>query len=144
MTQNIDGMHQHAGADKVIELHGSLWRLRCQYHGAQEDSGIHYKTRICSLCHAWLRPDIVWFEDVLDLTILQRVESLMNIADLFVAIGTSGHVYPAAVFPVLAKQAGAKIVCINTEIPPDENIFEHVCLGKAGAVLEKLFSHYIR
>ena len=143
VTQNIDGMHQRAGADNVIELHGSLWRLRCRHHGVLEDYGNNYKTRICPRCRTWLRPDIVWFEDVLDMTILRRVESLVSNVDLFVAIGISGHVYPAAVFPVLAKQAGAMTVCINTEAPRDENIFEHVCLGKASDVLEKLFSHYI-
>jgi len=139
VTQNIDGMHQRAGSDNVIELHGSLWRVRCAEHGVNEDYGEQYNTRHCPYCGQWLRPDITWFEDMLDTAVLQEMEAVMKRVRLFICIGTSGVVYPAAVFPALARQVGATTVCINTERPPDEDIFDVIIEEKAGDALQRLF-----
>lgn len=140
VTQNIDGMHQRAGADNVLELHGSLWRVRCPEHGIREDYGEEYDARHCPRCGQWLRPDITWFEDMLDSAVLQEMEALMKKVNLFVCIGTSGVVYPAAIFPPLARQVGAKTICINTERPPDESIFDVIVQDSAGSALGRLFS----
>lgn len=141
VTQNIDGMHQRAGSEDVVELHGSLWRVRCPEHGVSEDYGEQYKTRRCPRCGHWLRPDITWFEDILDMTVLQVTEELVKRAKLFVCIGTSGVVYPAAAFPVLARQMGATTVCINTEPPLDKDIFDIIIREKAGNALGNIFLH---
>lgn len=139
VTQNIDGMHQRAGSDRVVELHGSLWRVRCPEHGVSEDYGEQYKTRRCPRCGQWLRPDITWFEDMLDTAVLQEMEALMKKVRLFICIGTSGTVYPAAVFPALAKQMGATTVCINTGRPGDETVFDVIVQEKAGTALARMF-----
>ncbi len=139
VTQNIDGMHQRSGSRNVVELHGSLWRMRCSQHGISEDPSVRYQTRRCSICGNWLRPDITWFNDMLDAVVMEKAHNLINNAQLFITIGTSGVVYPAAMFPRLASDAGAKCVYINTETPGDESLYDIVALGKASEVLNGMF-----
>lgn len=139
VTQNIDGMHQRAGSNKVIELHGSLWRLRCPQHGILEDFGPRYKTRKCPHCDNWLRPDVTWFEDILDINLMEKTAQLAVNADLFITIGTSGVVFPAATFPVLAHESGAYTICINSEFPENPEVFDDVAVGKANEILWKMF-----
>ena len=140
VTQNIDGMHQRAGAGNVVELHGSLWRMRCENHGITEDHGEEFKTRKCPVCENWLRPDITWFEDMLDMKVMEKATSLITNAKLFISIGTSGVVYPAAAYPRLAHDSGAYTICINTELPGDDSIFDIVVPGRASEILIKMFS----
>ena len=102
VTQNTDGMHQRAGSRRVLELHGSLWRVRCPRHGTWEDWGARYAAYRCEGCGAWLRPDLVWFGDVLDQRVLAEVAAAIQACDLFVSVGTSGVVWPAAGFQELA------------------------------------------
>ena len=144
VTQNIDGLHQRAGNGNVIELHGSLWRLRCPRHGVHEDTGARYKTRICPQCGRWLRPDVTWFGDIMDSGILEKAGRLAADANLFISIGTSGVVFPAATFPVLAHESGACTICINTEIPENLSIFDHIYVGKASEILGKIFNSNCR
>jgi len=140
VTQNIDGMHQRAGSKNVIELHGSIWRLRCSRHGVHEDFGPQYKIRKCPHCTSWLRPDVTWFEDILDINIMEKTGRLAASAGLFISIGTSGVVFPAATFPVLAHESGAHTICINAEGPDNKEIFDDVVIGKASEVLVKMFN----
>lgn len=121
ITQNIDGLHQRAGSSHVIELHGSLFKLRCENHPVREDWGGEYMNRKCELCGTWLRPHIVWFGDFLDDELLQNAIHAIKKCDLFVAIGTSGVVWPAAGLPRIAREHGAFCVEVNpqvTEITP--------------------------
>jgi NAD-dependent deacetylase len=141
VTQNIDGMHQRSGSDNVIELHGSLWRLRCLEHGIYEDFRAPYKSRKCSICSNWLRPDVTWFGDILDFEIMEKTRLLISNADLFISIGTSGIVFPAAIFPVFAHESGACTICINTEVPVNVTIFDYTITGKASNVLVAMFDH---
>ncbi|MFT4048030.1 MAG: Sir2 family NAD-dependent protein deacetylase [Solimonas sp.] len=116
VTQNIDGMLQRAGVRVAAELHGSLWRVRCSRHGVHEDIGAaEYATRACPDCGAPLRPDITWFEDSVDEDVFSRAGELIAGCDLFVSIGTSAVVYPAADFIPLAQRNGARMVEVNTE-----------------------------
>lgn len=140
VTQNIDGMHQRAGTIDVLELHGNIWRLRCKDHGTFEDYGKSYTRRHCPQCGKWLRPDITWFEDMLDPAVLAEMESLMKNVNLFIAVGTSGLVYPAAIFPQLAQQVGARTVCINTEEPDDASFYDDIIMGRASEILTRLFN----
>lgn len=114
ITQNIDGMHQRAGSGSVIELHGSLWRIRCMC-GKKEIFSENYPSYKCDLCGEWFRPDIVWFGDSLDPAIIGKALDEISECDLFVSVGTSAVVWPAAGFPLLAKKKGAFTVEINTE-----------------------------
>ncbi|MBN1929647.1 MAG: NAD-dependent deacylase [Chlorobiaceae bacterium] len=139
VTQNIDGMHQRAGSEGVIELHGSLWRLRCERCGAaREDYGRKYETLRCE-CGHWLRPAITWFGDMLDEAVMRKASEIIDSCDLFIGIGTSGTVWPAAGFPELAWQAGAHCIEINPE-PSGEACYHQSIRGKAGSVLPELFA----
>ncbi len=139
VTQNIDGMHQRAGSRRVLELHGSLWRLRCPQHGIREDIGENYRRYRCEECGGWLRPDIIWFGDMLDPYVMGRAAEAVRSCDLFVSIGTSGVVWPAAGFPQAARDGGAVCVEINPEANEMSFLYQESIRGKAGDVLPGLF-----
>ena len=116
VTQNIDGMHQRAGARVAAELHGSLWRMRCPTHGISDDAGSGpFRTRQCERCGATLRPDIVWFEDAVDAGVFAAAERLIARCDLFVSIGTSAIVMPAASLVPFGRRPRPRLVEINPE-----------------------------
>ena len=109
----------------MIELHGSLWRVRCQREGTVcNDTSVPMQPRRCT-CGAYLRPDIVWFEDQLDRRVLSRAGEALGRADPIVSIGTSGVVYPAADLPRIAVAAGAVSVEINLEDTPVSELYQH-------------------
>lgn len=126
VTQNIDGLHQQAGAESVLEFHGSLWRLRCDCHpeGAP-DRTVPIAPRRCDTCGAWRRPDIVWFGDALDPARIDEALDVIAGADLFIGIGTSAVVYPAAVLPRIAAQSGTPRIEINPEETPLSSWYTH-------------------
>lgn len=140
VTQNIDGMHQRAGSKRVLELHGSLFRVRCQCSGSKEDIGVAFRKRRCETCNSWMRPDIIWFGDALDAQVFQRAADAIAGCDLFVSVGTSGVVWPAAGLPEVAREAGARMVEINPEEGPQSHLFDRVIRGKASVELPKLFN----
>lgn len=138
VTQNIDGMHQRAGAKDVVELHGSLWRVRCDAENiVREDKTIPMNPRTCS-CAAYWRPDIVWFEDELDHRVVRRAREALEQCDLLVSVGTSAVVYPAAELPRIAVARGAVTVEINLEDTPLSHLYTHRLRGKASEVLGEL------
>jgi NAD-dependent deacetylase len=139
VTQNIDGMHQRAGSTDVIELHGSLWRMRCPTHGISEDIGTTYKSFKCEKCSHWLRPDIVWFGDMLKQEVIQAAVTAIGTCDLFISIGTSGIVYPAAGFPQIAKENNALCIEINPESSPMSHMYDQHIKEGAGTALPNLF-----
>lgn len=139
VTQNIDGMHQRAGSRNVIELHGSLWRMRCPRHGLSEDLGNQYKSYTCEACGSWLRPDIIWFGDMLNQEVIQQAVEAIRCCDLFVSIGTSGVVYPAAGFPRFAKENHARCIEINPEPNDMSSVYDEAVRDAAGKALPELF-----
>ena len=139
VTQNIDGMHQRAGSWNVIELHGSLWRLRCPCDGVTEDIGEKFRSYTCEKCGSWLRPDIIWFGDMLDQGVMSEAISTIRRCDLFVSIGTSGVVYPAAGFPRFAKENNARCIEINPESNEMSSLYDEAIRNTAGKVLPDLF-----
>lgn len=139
VTQNIDGMHQRAGSRSVIELHGSIWRLRCPYDGISEDIGENYKNYRCEKCGSWLRPDITWFGDTLHEGMVSKAITLIRGCDLFVSIGTSGVVYPAAEFPRFAKENNARCIEINPEANEMSFLYDEAIRDTAGKTLPELF-----
>ncbi len=135
VTQNIDGLHQRSGATDVVELHGSLWRVRCDRENiVRDDTTVPMIPRKCS-CGAYWRPDIVWFEDQLDHRNVRRARELLEGCDLLVSVGTSGVVYPAADLPRIAMQCGAATVEINLEDTPVSPLYQHRLRGKASDML---------
>jgi NAD-dependent deacetylase len=143
VTQNIDGMHQRAGTEKVIELHGSLWRLRCPLHGVRNDMAEMYGRYRCEHCGNWLRPDIIWFGDHLDASVIEQAVQTFRGCDLFISIGTSAVVYPAAGFPKIAKQYGATCIEINPEPTELSCLYDLAIRQAAGTALPALFRNHI-
>ena len=97
VTQNVDGLHQRAGSKDVIELHGNLFRTRCTLEESRQDAADAF-TDLPPLCNcgAMLRPDVVWFGELLPPGAFERAARAVRDADLLLVIGTSGVVFPAA------------------------------------------------
>ncbi len=118
ITQNVDGLHARAGSTDPIELHGNLARVRCLAEGTvytswAEDDALPPP---CPACGAHLRPDVVWFGEQLPQAALERAWAAASSCDLFLLIGTSGLVQPAATLPELAYRSGASLAVINLDV----------------------------
>lgn len=153
VTQNVDGLHQRAGSRRVVELHGNLFRTRCSVcdRPAFRDETVYPPGEVpwCEICErkgrkSALRPDIVWFGEMLNPDDLARVDAFVALAAkrgrwLFVAVGTSGVVYPAAGMVDLARRNGADTWLINVEPAENTHRFAHFIQGKSGEILPRVF-----
>lgn len=146
VTQNVDGLHRRAGSRRVVEIHGNLFRSKCTSIGCDGyitpwDDPISHQAGMptCPHCGSLARPDIVWFGELLNRRDLRTVEEAAVRCTVFVAIGTSGAVYPAAGLAHAARHAGARTVLVNKD--PAENLddFDTFVQGKAGETLPALF-----
>lgn len=140
ITQNVDGLHHRAGSQQVLELHGNLFRAKCfdedRPVAAWEDSS--EQPPRCPHCGGQLRPDVVWFGEMLPAETLRAAEQAAASAEVFFSIGTSAVVYPAAELPLMALRTGAVVVEINpqpTPLTPHATFSLH---GAAGEVLPAL------
>jgi len=144
LTQNVDSLHQRAGSPAVIELHGSAFRTRCTNPACGlppfPDDRLYETVPLCPRCHSPLRPDVVLFGETLSETVLRRAQTALAECDLFLAVGTSGTVWPAAAFVRLAAQAGARTVLVNLDAATGSEEFDEVYLGKAEGVLPGLLA----
>src|SRR3954470_602430 len=106
VTQNVDGLHQAAGNRNVLEVHGSLYRTRCTECGAVRDRGLEALGDMptCDLCGGLLRPDIVWFGEMLPTAVWERAVEAVEACDVFLVVGTSAVVHPAAGLINLARR----------------------------------------
>ncbi|CAM1627000.1 Sirtuin family [Bartonella apis] len=133
VTQNVDNLHEQAGSRNVLHMHGTLDHVLClSCHERAEWKGDVTKESICPHCHAKakLRPDIVWFGEIP--FHMEQIEKALAEADIFAAIGTSGVVYPAAGFVVLAQQAGAECFELNLAANPNSySLFDQIISGPA-------------
>lgn len=145
ITQNVDDLHERAGSQQVIHLHGSLFTPRCsdcgQLHGlpsAVSDEPVDDRPvdpLACVACRGLIRPEVVWFNEELPDDAWQAAQDACRQADVFFAVGTSGLVWPAAELPYLAHLAGAVMVRVNPE-PSGPKAFPTIDLvGKAGEIL---------
>ncbi|MDA1193555.1 MAG: NAD-dependent deacylase [Planctomycetota bacterium] len=140
ITQNIDGLHQRAGAEDVVELHGSIWRVRCRCAPrVRPDFSVPASERRCGTCGVWRRPDITWFGDALPAAAVQRAMESLATCDLLISIGTSGVVYPAAELPRLATQRGARAIEINPQATPVSHLYDTVLRAPAAEALARIF-----
>ncbi len=139
VTQNIDDLHERAGSSRLIHMHGELLKARC---GACETVAVRYddidSADTCGHCGARraLRPHVVWFGEMP--MRLEEIYTALGGCDLFLAVGTSGHVHPAAGFVDVARRAGAATVEVNLETSVTESMFQRRILGAAAAVLPVL------
>ena len=137
ITQNIDGLHHTSGSRKMIELHGNIWRVRCTKCGKTlEDRRVPLpESHTCASCGGLLRPDVVWFGEMLDSKILDQAYRTIGACQVMLVIGTSGVVQPAASMGATARRGGAFVAEINLEPTPYTDIYDLSILGKAGEVL---------
>jgi NAD-dependent deacetylase len=140
ITQNVDGLHQRAGSRSVIELHGNITRTKCFDEGTVisnwPDTGdVPPK---CPNCGGLLRPDVVWFEEQLSQAEMDSAHQATTTCDVFLSIGTSTVVYPAAFLPSAALSSGAMVVEINPQPTPFTEKASHALAGGAGVVLPEL------
>jgi len=140
ITQNVDGLHRRAGSHQVLELHGNLFRAKCfnedrLVEGWPESDDIPPR---CPHCGGLLRPDVVWFGEMLPAGILRAAEQAAASAEVFLSIGTSSLVYPAADLPFAALRAGATVVEINPQPTPLSSQVTFSLNGPAGVVLPAL------
>jgi NAD-dependent deacetylase len=142
LTQNIDGLHQQAGSSNVVELHGSIWKVRCTDCGSVTiDHPIELPILPrCTECEGLLRPHVVWFGEMLEKDVLAQAEAATLACDLFLVIGTSAIVQPAASYPFIASQRSIPVIEVNVEKTPVSAIAAATLLGKAGDILPKLIS----
>lgn len=139
VTQNIDGLHQKAGARNVIELHGSIWRARCvTCHARFEILPDEARADTCVDCGDRLRPDVVLFGETLPPGAFELAADRAADCELCFVVGTSAIVYPAAGLPEIARAAGAYVCEVNPERTPLSGICDEVLTGKAGEILPLL------
>jgi NAD-dependent deacetylase len=141
VTQNVDGLHQRAGSQDVLEMHGSAFRSRCWRKNCLsrpfDDSAIYDETPTCAVCGAFLRPDVVLFGETIPTDVLQQILVGLSSCDLFIAVGTSGVVAPAAEFVRGAAYVGARTINVNVE-PSGNPAFNEEYIGPAEVVLPAL------
>ena len=140
MTQNVDGLHALAGSRNVLEIHGSLWRTRCQScRQVVEDRRVPLpRLPPRCACEGLLRPDVVWFGEALPIDVLRATYRALDTCDLLLVVGTSGVVQPAASFGEKVIVRGAPVVEINLEPTPLTPLCAHALHGKAGEILPQL------
>lgn len=135
VTQNVDDLHERGGAAGVVHMHGQLNRAFCARCGAAADQEGDLGTGdTCAACGqaGGMRPDIVWFGEMP--YHMPRIEAALERADLFLSIGTSGTVYPAAGFVEIARVAGARTIELNLE-PTGNPLFDEVLAGPAAKIV---------
>jgi NAD-dependent deacetylase len=140
LTQNVDRLHQRAGSTDVVELHGSLWQWRCTHCGDEREEldppFDNYPPR-CD-CGGARRPGVIWFGEMLPARALDQAYRALQSCDLFLSIGTSAVVEPAASFVTLAAERGATTIEINLQPTPITDRVDHSLLGRSGELLPRL------
>jgi len=142
ITQNVDGLHRRAGSENVLEVHGSLFAIRCSAPACG-----HTEYRLdhplpqplsCPRCGSRLRPGVVWFGESLDPGIMRDVSQALADCDLFMVVGSSSTVYPAAGFAAAARQAGAFTIEVNLDPTGASSTVELALHGRSGEILPLL------
>jgi len=144
ITQNVDGLHQRAGSRNVIELHGNIWKVKCLSCGKEE---MNFETPFneipprCKDCDGLLRPGVVWFGESLPYEALELAYDIAKRSKVFIVVGTSCQVFPAAQLPFIAKEKGAEIIEINPEETPVSEIADMSIRKRATKGMEEVFEY---
>ncbi len=142
ITQNIDDLHRKGGSRRLVELHGNIWRVRCQRDATVSelpDMPLREMPPRCQ-CGGLLRPDVVWFGEALPIDALERATRAAEACDVFLVVGTSALVQPAASLPLVAKERGAAVIEVNPDPTPISHLVEVSLRGKAGELLPALLA----
>ncbi|NBC85753.1 MAG: NAD-dependent protein deacylase [Bacteroidetes bacterium] len=146
ITQNVDDLHNRAGSSEVVEFHGNITRNYCtdceqDVDAARIDAAIEDgQPATCPECEGLVRPDVVWFGEMLPPDAMDRASEATTTCDVFLSVGTSTVVYPAARLPMLAKEAGAYVVEVNPDRTPISGNVDEYLAGPAGEVLPAILS----
>lgn len=140
ITQNVDGLHQRAGSRNVLELHGSIWTVRCVVCGARQ---ANHNVPLPALpprceCGGLLRPGVVWFGEGLDPQVWHNAEKAVQSAEVLLVAGTSAVVYPAASLVPLAKRSGARVIEINPDETAISSDVDFSLRGASGPLLTQI------
>jgi NAD-dependent deacetylase len=142
VTQNIDGLHTQAGSRNILELHGNIQRSKCtkgcRLKYEMLPTEIPHAPENCDLCDAPLRPDVVLFGEMLPEGYFEYAVEFVSGCDLFMSIGTSAVVYPAAGLAEVARRNGAFCIEINPEETPASYLYNESLRGKAAAILSRI------
>lgn len=148
ITQNIDGLHEASGipAEKIIELHGNTRRVRCMscqklisWEKAQDMIDAGDRAPVCS-CGGYYKPDTISFGQAMPVQETKRAARLSSESDVFIVVGSTLLVQPAALMPEYAKNSGAFLVIINLSQTPYDKRCDALIRGKAGTVLKKILA----
>jgi len=151
VTQNVDGLHRRAGSRRLVEIHGNLFQSRCATcpRPPFDDDKSYEAPPRCEICQgagrrSLLRPRIVWFGEMLDPEDLARIEAFMHPTPrgrlVFLAVGTSGIVYPAAGLVSAARAHGGETWLVNADPPDNVRAFQHFIQGPSGRILPDLLA----
>ncbi|MFX1284008.1 MAG: NAD-dependent deacylase [Promethearchaeota archaeon] len=147
LTQNVDDLHERAGSQNVIHLHGEIRQVRCvscgeKFYWTLDLLKIINDIPKCDTCASVCRPDVVWFGEGLDSKIIQSCITRLSITDILIVAGTSGVVYPVAEFPFLSKRQNPSIQIFefNLDYTPISNIATKTILGS----VEKTLPNFIQ
>ena len=140
ITQNVDGLHQAAGSKAVIELHGNIFRTKCARDGRLISKKLDSSESppVCPDCGSYLRPDVVWFGESLPAEAIERALRATSNCQVFISIGTSTLVEPAASLPFIALENGATVLEINPQSTPLTPLTSYSVRGNAGEIIPKL------
>lgn len=144
ITQNVDGLHRKAGSERIWEMHGSLDRCLCTRCGSghqMAEIDLTEPLPHCPQCRGLLRPDIVWFGEIP--YFLSEIEEALKHCDIFLIVGTSGAVYPAAGFVMSAKLLGARTVAVNLDPPENSSFIDEFHQGRSGELLPDLLHDWL-
>ncbi|MBD3218986.1 MAG: NAD-dependent protein deacylase [candidate division Zixibacteria bacterium] len=140
VTQNVDNLHENAGSKYILEVHGNIMKNKCMNCNKPVER-LDFKEGDelpeCE-CGGMIRPDVVWFGEMLPQDVFEEANRKAFQCDLFFSIGTSAIVYPAAALPITAKQRGAYLVEINVTETELSTLADEVLLGPSGEILPKL------
>lgn len=140
ITQNIDGLHRRSGSENILELHGNIQRNKCINCGRffeELPDETSENAPECE-CGGMIRPDVVWFGEMLPQRVLQDAFKAAERSTVFFSIGTSAVVQPAASLPVVAKRSGAYLVEVNMERTVLTHMADEFFQGKSGEILPQI------
>jgi NAD-dependent deacetylase len=139
ITQNVDGLHDRAGSRRILKLHGDIWLVRCVNCGAEERNEQVPLGELPPRCRcgSLIRPGVVWFGETLPAAEWEQAFAAA-LSGVFMVVGTSGVVYPAAGLVEVARRAGAAIAVINPEATPLDSHATWVLRGASGEILPRL------
>ncbi len=146
VTQNVDGLHDRAGSRKPLKLHGDMWTVRCVGCVAENVNREVPLAELPPRCSygSLLRPGVVWFGESLPVHTLNEAYQAAERAQVFLVIGTSGIVQPAASLPLLARRAGARVIEVNAEETPLSSEVDLSLIGPASHLLPELVEAGVR